>query len=265
VSTVFADNVNAVITGYYETILGRSPDGPGLAFWASEANRVTALGLDVREVFFTMAIQFFASAEYQARGTSDTQFLTDMYNTFFIRPPDAPGLAFWQSYLNGGVSRGALLNSFLFSTEFSNQMTSIFGTVTVRPEVTLTLDMYRGILGHLPDNGGYTFWLGQLRTAQCAGAAAISTAVNNLSASFFASAEYVARDAARAAPIRNAEYMGDIYNAIMRRGPDLSGYQFWLGQINTAAQTRDQVRQAFLPSTEFQNRANAVIAAGCLP
>jgi hypothetical protein len=224
-----------------------------------------ALGVDVREVFFAMSIQFFSSAEYLAKNTSDTQYLTDLYRTFFIRDPDAPGLAFWQSYLSGGMSRGALLNNFLFSTEFSNQMTSIFGTVTVRPEINLTIDLYRGILGVLPDNAGYAFWLGQIRTAQCQGAAAVSTQVNNLSAIFFGSAEYQIREAARAPGIRNAEYVGDLYNALLRRGGDLAGFNFWQGQINTGAQTRDQVRLAFLPSPEFQNRVNAIIAAGCFP
>ncbi len=163
----FAANVSAVVTGYYETILGRSPDSGGLSFWTGEANRVVALGADVREVFFAMSISFFSSAEYLAKGTSDTQYLTDMYRTFFIREPDGPGLAFWQGELNAGISRSALLMSFLFSTEFSNQMTSLFGATAVRPEVNMTIDLFRGALGRLPDDGGFNFWLGQLRAAQC--------------------------------------------------------------------------------------------------
>ena len=259
-SASFSANVNAVVTGYYETILNRSPDAGGLTFWSSEANRVVALGADVREVFFAMSMQFFFSAEYLARNTTDTQFLTDMYRTFFIREPDGPGLAFWQNELNIGVSRSALLNSFLFSTEFSNQMTSLFGTVSVRPEVNMTIDLFRGALGRLPDDGGFNFWLGRIRTAQCDGAAAVSTEVNSLAALFFTSAEYAAR--ARSTP----DFVGDLYNAFLRRGPGGdSGYHFWVSQINTAALTRDQVRASFVPSAEFQARVSAVIAAGCLP
>ena len=221
---------------------------------------MVALGADVREVFFAMSMQFFFSAEYLARNTTDTQFLTDMYRTFFIRDPDGPGLAFWQNELNIGVSRSALLNSFLFSTEFSNQMTSLFGTVSVRPEVNMTIDLFRGALGRLPDDGGVNLWLGRIRTAQCQGPAAVSAEVNSLAALFFTSAEYAAR--ARS----NPDFVGDLYNAFLRRGPGGdSGYHFWVSQINTAAQTRDQVRAAFVPSAEFQARVSAVIAAGCLP
>lgn len=258
-SATFAANVSAVITGYYETILGRSPDSGGLAFWTSEANRVVALGADVREVFFAMSIQFFSSAEYAAKNASDTQYLTDLYRTFFIREPDGPGLAFWQGELNAGISRSALLMSFLFSAEFSNQMTTLFGTVSVRPEVNMTIDLFRGALGRLPDDAGFAFWLGRIRTAQCQGAADVSAEVNSLAGLFFTSPEYGAR--ARSTP----DFVGDLYNAFLRRGPggDSAGYNFWVSQITGGAQTRDQVRSAFTPSAEFQARVAAVIAAGC--
>jgi hypothetical protein len=255
----FADKVNALVTSYFQTILGRDPDAGGLAFWSGEANRVVALGADVREVFFAMSMSFFSSAEYLARNTTDTQFLTDMYRTFFIREPDPGGLAFWQAELDSGVSRSALLNSFLFSTEFSNQMTALFGSTAVRPEVDMTVDLFRGALGRLPDDGGFAFWLGRIRQAQCLGASAVSTEVNNLAALFFTSAEYALR--ARSTP----DFVGDLYNAFMRRGPggDSTGFNFWVGQAGT--QGRDFVRSQFVPSAEFQARVSAVIAAGCLP
>ena len=40
--------------------------------------------------------------------------------------------------------------------------------------------------------------------------------------------------------------------------------QFWINQLNTAAMTREQVRQNFIASSEFQGRVNAIIAQGCL-
>ena len=264
-SASFNANVNALITSFYQTILGRAPDAPGQAFWAGEAMRVTGLGVDVREVFFAMSVQFFTSAEYLARNTNDTQYLTDLYNTFFNRPPDGAGLAFWQAQLSGGMDRGAMLNNFLFSAEFSNQMNSLFGTASVRPEYDMTIDLYRGILGALPDSAGFNFWLGQIKQAQCQGAATVSAAVNSLSIQFVQSPQFANKDAARPAGIRNAAYVGDLYNAFLRRGGDLAGYLFWVNQINSAAMTRDQVRAAFVASPEFQARVNAVIAAGCSP
>ncbi len=259
----FSANVNAVVTGFYETILGRSPDAGGLAFWGNEATRVQGVGADVKEVFYAMSVQFFNSSEYLSRNTSDTQYLTDLYRTFFIREPDSAGMAFWQSQLSGGMDRGAMLNNFLFSTEFSNFMTGLFGTANPRPEVNLTIDLYRGILGVLPDSGGFNFWLGQVRTAQCQGSAAVVTAVGDLATLFVGSAEYQQRENARPAGERTKRHVGDLYNAFLRRGGDLDGYNFWVSQIASGSQTRDQVRAAFLQSPEFQARVNAVIAAGC--
>jgi len=258
-SASFAANVAAVVTGYYETILGRAPDAGGLTFWSAEATRVTGLGADVREVFFAMSMSFFGSAEYGLRNRTDTEFLTDMYRTFFIRDPDGPGLAFWQGELTAVGSRSALLNSFLFSSEFSTQMASIFGSTPVRPELNMTIDLFRGALGRLPDSGGFNFWLGRIRTAQCQGASAVSTEVNSLAALFFQSAEYTARNRV------DRDFMGDVYNAFLRRGPggDSTGFNFWVGQVGT--QGRDFVRSQFVPSAEFQARVAQVIAAGCLP
>jgi len=206
-----------------------------------------------------MSIAFFGSAEYLNRGASDTQYLSDLYGTFFTRLPDPAGLAFWQGELNAIQSRSALLNSFLFSTEFSNQMTSRFGTSSVRPEVNMTIDLYRGTFGRLPDTGGFIYWLGEIRKAQCQGAAQVSAAVNNLSGLFFNSPEYAAR-------VRNnRDFVGDVYNAYLRRGPggDSAGFSFWVGQVPVMG--RDGIRGQFIPSPEFQDRVTAVVNAGCLP
>ncbi len=264
VAGTFSNNVSAVITGYYETILSRPPDGPGLAYWQGEATRVQGLGADVREVFFTMAIQFFNSTEYLNRATSNTQYLTDLYRTFFLREPDAPGLAYWESQLSQGMDRGALLTNFLFSTEFSNQMTALFGSASVRAEINVVIDLYRGILGVLPDSGGFNYWLGRIRTAQCTGGNAVIAEVDTISSAFITSPEYSQRETARPGGIRQGMHVGDLYNAFLRRGADLSGYQYWTGQLN-GGQTRDFVRSQFLQSPEFQNRVTQVIATPCIP
>jgi hypothetical protein len=195
------------------------------------------------------------------RNTSDTQYLTDMYRTFFSREPDAAGLAFWQGELTAVKSRSALLNSFLFSTEFTNTMTALFGTSAVRPEVNMTIDLFRGTLGRLPDSGGFNFWLGQIRAAQCGGANAgnlVNAKLSQLTNQFFGEAEYVARGR------NDRDFMGDVYNTYLRRGPggDSGGFNFWVGQIATKG--RDGVRAQFAPSPEFQNRVAAIVAAGCL-
>src|SRR6185503_15611958 len=230
------------------SILRRAPDQGGHDFWESEAARVAGLGANVNETWYAMAITFFGSAEYANFARDNTQYVTDLYNTFFNRAPDQGGLDFWLNNMAQGMPRESVLVSFLFSQEFANFTQAIFGNTAVRPEMDMTMDMYRGILQRLPDSAGYQFFLGQFQQAQCSGADAVRAEANSVSQQFFNSAEY--SNLKRT----NAQFMSDIYNAIMRRGPDVDGINFWIGQLDSGAQTREQVRQQFVQSPEFNNR-----------
>ena len=249
----------SLATHYYRAILRRAPDAGGKAFWESEAARVQALGLRETEAWFALATSFFTSAEYLAFARDDNGFVTDLYNTFFNRAPDAPGLAYWTGQLAGGLPREVALSAFLFSAEFVNFSQAIFGTTAVRAEVDTVTDFYRGLLSRLPDDGGFAFWLARFRAAQCNGSAAVSSEVEAISSLFAGSVEYANR--ART----NAQYVGDLYNAFLRRGGDLPGVLFWINELSTGARTRENVRQAFVASPEFQARVAAVITQGCLP
>jgi hypothetical protein len=44
----------------------------------------------------------------------------------------------------------------------------------------------------------------------------------------------------------------------------VDGINFWIGQLDSGAQTREQVRQQFVQSPEFNNRVANVIDAGCV-
>ncbi|MEP7216981.1 MAG: DUF4214 domain-containing protein, partial [Anaerolineaceae bacterium] len=81
-----------------------------------------------------------------------------------------------------------------------------------------------------------------------------------ISSAFATSQEYANR--AR----NNAQYVGDLYNAFLRRGApgDLAGVNFWIGQIASGAMSRETVRQLFVASPEFQTRVAAVIAQSCV-
>jgi hypothetical protein len=147
----------------------------------------------------------------------------------------------------------------MFSTSFKNFTEDIFGNTAARAEVDMVMDFYRGLLARLPDTGGFNSWVQQFRTAQCAGSAAVTTTVEQISSSFANGSEYTSRNRS------NAQYVGDLYNAFMRRGGDAAGVLHWINQLNTSAMTRNQLRQTFITTAEFKARVNAVIAQGCLP
>jgi hypothetical protein len=79
-----------------------------------------------------------------------------------------------------------------------------------------------------------------------------------VSSQFLNSPEYLARNRT------NAQYVGDLYNAFMRRGGDLTGVLFWIGQLE-GGRTREMLRQDFVGSQEFQRRVQRVISASCFP
>ena len=247
----------SLVTHYYRSILRRAPDAGGKAFWQGEAARIAGLGANVNEGWYSLSATFFVSAEYGAFNRDNAGFVTDLYNTFFNRVPDSGGLAFWLDNLGQGMPREVALTEFMFSTEFRNFTQAIFGATAARAEVDAVMDFYRGLLARLPEDGGFVFWRDRFRAAQCQGAAAVTAEAEAISSAFALSGEYTARGRT------NAQYVGDLYNAFLRRGGDLGGVLYWIGQLNSSAQTREQLRLAFKNSAEFQARVTAIIQQGC--
>ena len=247
----------SLVSHYYQSVLRRRPDAGGKAYWESEKARISGLGANVNETWFAMAMSFFASQEYAMLGRDDAGYITDLYATFLDRAPDAAGLSFWQANLSGGMPRGVALASFMFSAEFVAFARTLYGDTPVRPEIDVVTDFYRGLLGRLPDDSGFTSWVAAFRTAQCSGTAeAVAAQADAISSAFTQSPEYLGRGR------NNADFVGDLYNAFLRRGGDLDGVNFWIAQANTGM-TREELRRAFLASPEFSARTQALVAAGC--
>jgi hypothetical protein len=119
------DPATRLITHYYVSILERAPDDGGLAYWLGLIADRQAQGLDVKPVFRWMASFFFNSPEYLERNTSDRQFTTHLYWTFFQRAPDDGGFAFWLARLAEGVTRDDVMAGFLYSPEFTAFMEAL--------------------------------------------------------------------------------------------------------------------------------------------
>jgi hypothetical protein len=217
--------------------------------------------VNVNEVWFAMAQSFFFSAEYVALNRNNTGFVTDLYTTFFNRAPDAPGLAFWVANLDQGMPREVALAQFMFSAEFGIFTSAIYGNTAARAEVDAVMDFYRGLLARVPDSGGFNFWLIPFRTAQCAGAAAVIAQVEAISSQFATSAEYTGRNRT------NAQYVGDLYNAFLRRGGDLGGVQFWISTLTrtTNPLTREQLAWSSRTAPSFRHASTPSSRRGCLP
>ena len=114
-----------LITHYYVSILGRNPEPEGLTYWQQLIAQKQAQALDVKPVFRDIANFFFNSPEYLERNTTDTEWITNLYLTFFQREPDADGLAFWLEQLASGARRNDVMGDFLYSQEFTDFMQAL--------------------------------------------------------------------------------------------------------------------------------------------
>ncbi len=250
--------IEDVVTDYYLSILNRAPDAGGLALWTSEIMRIEGLGIDIKEGFIALAQNFFNSSEYLGFGTTDTQYITDLYETFLNRTPSQAEIDSWLLSMSQGLTRDGVLLSFAYSTEFRLYMESLFGASVTRPENNLVNDFYRGFLARLPESAGFAFHVANMGAAQCAGAEAVRSEAYNIALAFSQSVEYTNRNRT------NGQFVNDLYNAILRRGPDAAGYTGWVTLLDNATMTRDEMLAAFTNSTEFQTRVTQVINAGCI-
>lgn len=257
-TTTAATDEAGQVAGYYDAVLRRPPDAGAIEYWVGEAERVEALGADLSEVWYAMAGSFFGSPEYQSFERNDAEFVRDLYEAFFNRTADDAGLAYWTGEIASGLPREAVLTSFLFSPEFTSRTRERFGDTAARAEVNVVMDFYRGILGRLPDDAGFTYWVGRFRTAQCQSRDAVVQAVEAISSGFTTSSEYNQR--ART----NGQFVSDMYNAFMRRGAERDGVSFWEFQLSAGRRDREGVRRAFMTTPEFTARVKAVMAQGCL-
>jgi hypothetical protein len=247
----------SLVDHFYEAILGREPEASGHDFWAAQAQAAIDRGSNVNEAWYAMAASFYVSPEYLNEGRSDDGFLDDLYRTFFNREPDADGRAYWKGQVASGLPRVAVLVNFMFSPEFRNFTQAIFGNTQVRAEIDMVGDFYRGLLARLPDDGGFGYWVGRFRNAQCQGANAVVAEADAISSGFLSSPEYANR--ARS----DADFVSDLYDAFLRRGADKGGLDYWVGELQSGRRTRDDVRHQFTLSQEFSARVSNVAGQGC--
>ena len=117
------DDVSGVVFRLYNAAFARLPDAKGLENWI---NGNSSGGM----TYATSAQEFSSSQEFKNRygaNTTDTQYITTLYNNVLERSPDAAGLANYQGLLANGKTRGALLLDFSESPENRGLFTEVTG------------------------------------------------------------------------------------------------------------------------------------------
>lgn len=102
------------IAAQYVAFFNRAPDTDGLQYWFDSGLSLEAIGAS-----------FFYQPETQAAypaGTSNSTFLTQVYNNLFGRNPDPAGLAYWIAELdNGRVYREQTILAFISGAQTNDK------------------------------------------------------------------------------------------------------------------------------------------------
>jgi hypothetical protein len=127
--------ISALVTGFYESTLGRQPDAGGLRYWIDRITEGTTPA--------AVASHFYGSAEYFRASGSSEAWVTDLYREILLREPDAGGLAHWSGKADEGVALSTIASTFYASPE--SRQTRVTG-------------LYRALLARTPDPGGLAHW-----------------------------------------------------------------------------------------------------------
>ena len=99
--------------------------------------------------------------------------------------------------------------------------------------------LYDKCLGRQPDASGMNTWVGVLADG--------SWTAERVAWGFVFSKEYINKHTS------NDAYVRMLYRVYMDREADSSGYNTWMGLLNSGAWSREQVMQGFSRSVEFKN------------
>ena len=170
-----------------------------------------------------------SSSPVEVRGfapfASETAFIGQQYRDFLDRSPDTAGLNYWRGQTNDGRGNVAnIIEAFMRSPEFA-------------PRRSISR-LYLAFFDRAPDQSGFDFWAVRIRTGRAN--------LDTVSEQFVRSPEFVSTYG----QLNDAEFVFLVYNNVLVRRPDQSGFQYWVGRLG-AGMTRGEMMTQFSESPEF--------------
>ena len=245
---VTKDDPNSQITEFvsriYRYVLNREPEKGGLDFWTDELYSYRLTGAQVGEMFIF-------SQEFTDRHTTDDEFVTILYKTFFGRDPETDGFNYWTGLLKNGTSdRRSVVHGFVYSPEWADTCAraGIRSGGDIKPSfkiepTALTYAfverMYTVAMGRTYDEEGREYWAQLLANYDMSGEA--------LGAFFFTSKEMNDQK------LSNKDFLDRLYKTFMNREGDADGIKYWTGVLESGA-SRESVVYGFTRSPEFTEK-----------
>ncbi len=137
----------------YQNVLGRAADGPGRSYWVAQLRSGRSRG-DVM-LGFSESPEHVATTGTAPPTSSLEARISRLYFAFFLREPDAGGLAFWSDVARRGTPLATIAQDMSSSAEF----VATYGSLTDLRFVEL---VYNNVLTRSPDQAGLDYWVGQL-------------------------------------------------------------------------------------------------------
>jgi hypothetical protein len=155
-----------------------------------------------------------------------------LYFATFLRIPDYAGLIF-----NAGLVRSNTVTLTYLADYFtaSPEFVATYGALDNTQFVTL---LYNNVLNRAPDAAGLAGWVSFLNGGYTRGQVLLG---------FSDSVDYLAAQA-------NEVFVTMMYAGMLRRTPEPAGFAGWVGFLDAATYTREQVINGFFLSTEYHNR-----------
>ncbi|MGH1505436.1 MAG: DUF4214 domain-containing protein [Acidimicrobiales bacterium] len=219
-----SEDNGAFVRQQYLDFLGRDGDPGGVRHWTASLDSGARARTDLVELFLE-------SPEFGGTATP----VNRLYQAYFDRAPDRGGLFFWMDWMRSGRSLAEVSDEFARSPEFRQT----YGSLDDGDFVDL---VYEQVLGRLPDADGRAFWVEQMANGMTRGQVMVN---------FSESAEY--RDLTASAVLVESLYQG-----LLQRSPDPSGFEYWTGVAESGAPL-DQLIAGMLASDEYYERFASII------
>lgn len=230
----------------YKAVFGREPDVNGHQHWVTQ---LASTAMSLSEVAET----FMSSAEFQRTygTTSDTEFVTLLYQNVLSRAPDTIGMDAWLSNLSGGMSRQQVVQQFAESPEHQRSTLVAQADFDSRLDATTWADdvyrLFQAIFDRAPDAGGFESWVTSLSNGMT---------FENVVDAFMASPEFQSTYGATT----NVQFVTLLYQNVLDRAPDPGGLAAWTGALDAGAD-RAEVVIGFMGSPEFVTSTTPAVKA----
>jgi RHS repeat-associated protein len=254
-TTITSGDTQRLIRFVYNLYYGALQRDPTPAELQDKINQLAAAGAQGQSQVLTTATQIarslFTSTNYETSPyRSDIQYTADLYYAYLQRGPDDSGLNFWAG--QAASSRVNVCNAFEASGEFQTLVTTLYGTSTSDNQRTeqLVNNFYLGAYGRNATSTELQQQRDDLNAAAAQGQAQVQTQAETFGRSLFAAQ-------VNDASLSNTQYVTNLYEAFLQRGPDAGGLGFWSGQASVG-QGRQNVLGAFATCGAFRELAGTL-------